>query len=344
MSRSQITKYSKYNLVASKCLEAILDHLNVEYFVHNDNVFFECPIHESTDVRHASIRTSDGVFRCWSGDCHNLPNCNKTTLGFLKCYLSKIHNKDLDWNFVFDFVDNFHDYPIDKLSIPQHKTNTLRIFDKSEHPEVIIPSEYYLGRGFKKETLQYFGVGDSTWWEKAIVPIYYVSGEYVGFSGRSIHPECPTCHYHHSKYTHCVGPHAKNIVKYIRWYHKKGMSKEFILYNMNNVAKSLADKVAIVEGQSCCWRLHEYEIDAVSVMGREFNGHHRDLLKRYGKSKVLLVADNDPKGQEFRQKFIAQYNGDFQIFLPSAGLISKDPSDMSDDEIQSHILNIWNKI
>lgn len=332
--------FTEYNQKALRRYESIFKYLKVDFDdSRNDIIEIVCPIHESDDMGHSIIYRNTGVWLCFSGNCHM--DHGKTILGLIKGVLSKnIDNPS--WNDVKNVVDGEHAEVEIKPISPQDLTKDM-FKDESSKPQYSTPSLYFMKRGFRAETLNYFDVGDchkSPYDNRAIVPIHYINGEYMGFSSRIHFPECKKCGYYHSVYSTCISKDHDFHFMYHKWYHSKGLQKSQTLYGINKIGNT--NKVAIVEGPGCVWKLHEFGIPAMACLGKDFSDIRLNLLKKLNIEKVLFIPDNDSAGEEFKKRFITDYHTELDIYLPN--LTKKDVGEMSDEEIEKIILNKWEKI
>ena len=211
-------------------------------------------------------------------------------------------------------------------------------------PETIIPSKYFLARGYSEKSLREFGVGDAVkgvWANRAIVPVRYTNGEYMGFSARIHWPECKQCGYHHSKYETCLSKDHDFHFMYKKWYHSKGLQKSRTLYGIDKIPNG-TKKVAILEGPGDVWKLFDYDIQSVACMGKTFSEQQYDILKNKGVENILFLGDADKAGVEFKNRFIDDYHDKFNIYLSK--ITAKDPSEMQEKDIINNIVKTWKKI
>lgn len=335
----QYNKYKKYALCK---YESILNRLNIQYDTYGNNIKILCPIHGSTDLSSSSIRLSDGCWTCWSYQCNKKYGSNM--LGLIKGALEVIHKREIKWSEVYQFIDE--DTSVGIKWEPKVVSNELKVFDKSEHPPVNIPSTYFMKkRNFPAEVLKEFEIGDcksGMYRNRAIVPVYHINNEYVGFSARSHFNVCEKCNYYHNPYQDCIKEDYKYKNLYRKWLHKAGMKKTLTLYNINRLANSKLRKVILVEGPSCVWRMHIYNILSVATLGAQVERSQVNLLKNIGIKDIILASDNDDAGKNFKMKFIRSYNSDFNIHL--VNLTAKDISEMNNNDIENNIVRKWEKI
>lgn len=333
--------YEEYKDKALNSIESVLESLKIEYSTRAENVIdIACPIHGSDDVGHSIIYRNTGVWICFSGNCH--ADYGKSVLGLIKGTLEK---SDLpsSWDDVKNLIDGAA--PAGAITRPIKEYIAPDLFkDEKSMPENITPSKYFMTRGYSKESLIYYGVGDAikgVWYNRAIVPVRYVNGEYMGFSARIHWPECKECGYHHSKYETCLSKDHDFHFMYKKWYHSKGLQKSKTLYGIDKIPNG-TKKIALVEGPGDVWKLHDYGIKAVACLGKDFSRLRLDLLKSKGVERVLFIPDKDEAGEEFKNRFIEDYHSELDIFLPN--LTNKDPSEMKDEDIKKYIVNKWEKI
>lgn len=163
--------------------------------------------------------------------------------------------------------------------------------------KLIIPSKYFLTRGFSREILNKFDVGESLkknvkMINRAIVPIYDINHTYVGCTGRSIFEKCK-CGFFHD-------PENQSHPKYTKWMNSAGFNKEKHLYNLNN-AKPFILKTGVcvvVESPGNVWKLEEAGIlNSVALLGASMNDDQKSLLDASGAMTLYCLMDNDSAGQ-----------------------------------------------
>lgn len=318
-------------------VESILQNLSIEYSVDkkDDIIQIKCPIHDSESLGNSIIYKNTGVWLCFSGACHE--KHGKTFLNLIRATLEKAE-KPHSWNDVFNFIDGDHVVVTREVK----EFNPVELFkDEKTMPEKITPSKYFIRRGYSEKSLIEYEVGDcirGPYANRAIVPVRYVNGEYMGFSARIHWPECKACSYYHSPYETCLSKDHDFHFMYKKWYHSKGMQKSKTLYGIHKVPDN-CKKIAIVEGPGDVWKLSDYGLTIVACMGKTFSDQQFNLLKDKGVEKVFFIGDKDEAGEEFKNRFVANYYKDFSIYFPK--LTNKDPSEMSDEDIKKYIVDKW---
>ena len=328
----------QYNALSK--IESLLDSLKIEWVHRNkDYINIICPVHGSADLSSSCIYLSNGNYKCWSRGCDS--EIGPNFIHLIRWVLSQ-GGQAASWADVNLFVGDPSGSVITDRVYPAYDAGPIPLMDPCKYPTVTIPSKYYIDRGFSPEVLIKYGVGDTTQFpyaNRSLVPVKSELGELMGFSGRSQNKKCLKCSFYHSKYEGCIAKDYEFARMYSKWYHSKGMKKSRTLYGISEVKN--ANKIAIVEGVSCCWSLFEVGIPSAAVLGSSLSKEQGKILKRRGIEKVLILSDEDEAGYSFRSKFINDYHTEFQIYQTK--LPKKDVSEMSSDEIHENIVKKWEK-
>ena len=300
----------------------LLDSFNLKYTQDAENIFMKCPIHEGSDNPFGvSIAIDKQVSRCWTRGCHDHYSCN--IWGFIKgClqtdsfsdalkYVCKLYDVNgASKNGSSDDINNpKRDNDFSEL-VRQVKGS--RTTDRSkceveyvERPKTdSTPSPYFISRGFREETLKFFGVSNATGTRgflrhRAIIPIWDADGVYCGYIGRATLPY--------------IEP------KYI---FSKGIRKSDYLYNHHNaiseMARSSMDTLFLVEGQGDVWKLWEngYK-NVVGLFGKDISETQKGLLLTSGATKLVVLTDNDQAGREAKIKIKRNLKRYFDLRFPN---------------------------
>lgn len=198
--------------------------------------------------------------------------------------------------------------------------------DILEHDmDLVIPSRYYIRRGFSENILREFGVGDfHTKWHpmnhRAIFPVYCYKKTYLGCVGRGIYD------------------------KQAKWKNSEGFTKSQTLYGIwKTLPQILATgTIILVEGQGDVLKLYESGVRNCAGMFSNFLcNDHISLLKYLKVHTVIILQDNDTagdKGVELIKKRAGKF---FKIIVPKYN--AKDIGDLSVSEIKKNILPILNR-
>lgn len=167
--------------------------------------------------------------------------------------------------------------------------------------KLIIPCQYFIDRGYKKETLDKFDVGlcvtkGSSAYMRATVPVYDDKHEFmVGYVARSINKQCEIC----GKYHYYKHPCPRNNIEQSfanKWKNSEGFFSGATLYNIWNLD---TDTVILVEGPGDVWRLYEAGCTtAAALFGCKLSSAQIKKLLQRNISNVVLCLDNDSAGKE----------------------------------------------
>jgi hypothetical protein len=167
---------------------------------------------------------------------------------------------------------------------------TLCLTREQVRSRLVIPSPYFMARGFSPSVLDALDVGHSKKMKCSIVPVYDEAGETcVGFLSRSERPTCGRC-----KKCHEPGRSCRTGER--RWDVLKGFPKSAYLFNHAAARRSDASSVLLVEGPGDVFRVSEAGATAVAALGSDLSETQVEKLVRLGK-QVIIAFDNDAGGQ-----------------------------------------------
>lgn len=317
----------------------LLDSFNLEYTQDRDNIFMKCPIHEGSDNPNGlSISLDKQIWRCWTRGCHE--HYNRNIWGFIKGvlntdsfsdvlkYVSKLYDlsgaKNKDVKPVASIDNDGDSFSTIITTIRRNKTHSIRNNKALRNDELKVgkaPSAYFISRGYREETLRFFGVQDSTDREgplkhRAIIPIKF-NNNYVGYIARA------TKEWLQPKYIF-----------------SEGIRKTDYLYNYDN-ALSAAHKTNclwVVEGQGDVWRLWECGVhNVVGLFGKDISGEQRKLLLSSGVTTLIILTDNDQAGRESKIKIKRDLGRLFKLIFPK--MHTKDLGNMFVENVKQNILS-----
>jgi 5S rRNA maturation endonuclease (ribonuclease M5) len=318
----------------------IFDALGIKYEIVGDNIYSTCPAHnESDNPRAFSYSISRGLWKCWTRDCQ-IEHKNDI-LGLIKAVLSKQLGYDISFTEVVSWCKTILNYNgnttnnIKKEDIHADLSNIVSIFGSNKiinnnHQAISIdqykiqfPSKYFIHRGFHKNTLDYFKVGDcldmSVMRERAIIPIHDDTGEnIVGIIGRTTN--------------------EYRIPKFLLY--PKGFNKRFYLYNYHRALKRASETscIFIVEGQGDVWRLYEAGVhNAISIFGKTITKEQEAKINKMPVTHLIILTDNDQSGRESKIQIKRQLGRAYKLSFPK--LQHKDVGEMSLANIQKQILS-----
>jgi len=329
-----------------------------------------CPVHGGDNPSAFNIypdgHTVRGNWKCRSRACHNV--FKPTLLGLVQGVLSHEH---LKWNgseqkqkydfngsirWLCKFVGKeWETLKPDLVAAEKHRflSTTTVLTGYQQTPELgwtrqflrgrlTLPSPYFLGRGYRAETLDKYDVGDSQvtdithpMYHRAVVPVYDKNGgRVIGVTGRSLWPKCSKCQRWHDNTLPCPTPDNS-----CKWRHSKGFAAEQHLYNYwfakDSIRKSKT--IIVVEGPGDVWRLVEAGIkNVVALFGTSLTDPQQVLLESSGAMSVILLLDDDAAGAKATPDIVEALHRSFRISTPK--LASKDIGEMSVEVVNKTIL------
>ena len=314
----------------------VLERLGIDdYEEHPNRYAFPCPIHGGDKEDGCTIYTDSesvvGNWQCWTGGCHH--DHVNNIFGFVRACLGAKKGYPATLNETYEFCSGIKK-PTSKRSNHDDIGNQCKLTDvflktskKSEQSidrdtikkSLNIPSDYYLDRGFSKEVLETFDVGDcldasKPMANRAVVPIYDGYGLYVACVGRSVNDK--------------IKP---------KWLNSKGFKKDY-LYGLN-IAKEAIIKsrtAFILEGQGDVWRMHEagYK-NSISIFGSAINENQLVILEELGIMNLVVLTDYDDAGEKAAKQIIKKCGRRFNYIRPK--LDTKDVGDMSVQSLQKEL-------
>lgn len=331
-------------LLLNSNIEQILTKLDINYEVFGDNIYSICPVHESSDNPRAfSFSKKRGIWKCWTRDCqHQYKN---DVFGLIRGALCNKAGSDISFSQVIRWIKDEFNISLDKVTTTQepndHEDDDEMSFDQlisymkddiqfpdpkkvEIHSSIIIPSPYFLNRGFKKKTLIHFEVGDcidksSKFYERAIIPIHDDTGlKTIGHI--------------------CRATKEYKIPKFLIY--PQGFDKRYYFYNIHRALPHIktTNSVFIVEGQGDVWKMHEAGIhNVIGIFGRTLSKEQEKRLQQLPLTHIIILTDNDQAGRESKIHLQRQLGRFYRLTFPK--LSHKDIGDMSTKQIQKNILS-----
>lgn len=188
-------------------------------------------------------------------------------------------------------------------------------------------SDYFVDKGFTKETLDYFEIGggysDKLGNVREVIPIRSADGFLLAYSLRD------------------KRDHVSFDYKYI---FTEGFNKDNVLYNLHRIKDILKYKpLILVEGYKSVWRLHQYGIEnVVAVMGSTVTPGQQSLIHSYAMKGVVIMFDNDESGIGGAVKSVADLKDKVNVdvvFMTEVGENGKglDPSDLTKEQVYGYL-------
>lgn len=315
----------------------LLDSLEIEGVEYPNRHSFPCPVHGGDSPEGCSVftdgDTATGNWRCWTNQCEQ--DYQSNIFGFVRGVLSYRKGRDLPLNAVYNFCLDFLDIDESKLETKEQNTKKevklLEIFEKRIEREknsisreqiqssINIPAEYYIGRGYSKETLKTFDVGtcfskNKPMSGRVVVPIYDEDYNYVGCVGRSINEKLQP-----------------------KWLHSKGFKKN-VLYGFNIAQDFMGDKrvLFILEGQGDVLRMYEAGFkNSVGIFGSSISDDQLLVLEKSGVLNLVILTDYDEAGKKAAEQIIKKCGRRFNYYRPQ--ISKKDIGEMTIEEIHEEL-------
>ena len=314
-------------------IESLLATLGIESYKNlGKMISMSCPIHggdnESAFNLYHQGEHYRGNWKCRTHKCEE--TFKGSIIGFIRGCLS--HNS-YGWNEPGDKVCSFHEainfatafanQDITKLKISKKAKeknsfintvkyiNTNSLTNENKIPRSFIknnlqiPSSYFISRGFSKEILEKYDVGEcltqgKEMFNRAVVPVYDSEYKYmVGCSGRSLFEKCLKCKSFHKDDEDC--PDTEQAWKLSKWKHSYKFKSEEHLYNFWFAKKHIKEtsKVILVESPGNVWRLEEAGIhNSVAIFGSSLGDRQKMILDTSGAMTIITIMDNDEAGHK----------------------------------------------
>ena len=354
MSNSNLD-YKKINQQLLSKPREICDYLNIDYTEYPNRIAMKCPIHLGNADDKCTIytkgQTSVGNWVCWSGNCH--VKYGRDIVGFVRGVLTTRFKREVSRSEVISDLAKLIDGTEEKVSFSSEDKIT-QIFYKQEsvlptisRKEVVgklnIPSQYYISRGFSREILSSYDVGEcytkgKQMFLRAVVPVYDFNYNLVGATGRSIQPTCEKCKYCH--YPNLPCPDSKSTkFQHSKWINSKGFNKSSYLYNLVKAKEHInkTHTAILVESPGNVWRLEESGIHtSLGMFGLSLTDSQLKILEKLSIINLICLTDTDPPGLAAREiitKKCARIFNVHHIDLPK-----NDIADMSVQEVQQFLL------
>ncbi len=374
MTMKKSTSYDQAKLKAMSdalCdnIEELLDVLDVsDYKISDKMVICSCPIHDGDNPSAFNLyHTGDSYRGNWKCRTHNCEETFKPSiLGFIRGCLS---NKKYDWSNkegqictfkeTITFAEHFLGNKLSDIKISKKQKekstfvnaikyiNTKNIEEENKvsrstiTSSLDIPSKYFIDRGFSKEILTKYDVGDCNNPKKpmcgrAVVPVYDQDYQYmVGCTGRAIENKCDKCSCYHQ--TQECPPEEKRYL-HSKWRHNFGFKTQNHLYNYwfakEHIKKS--GKVILVESPGNVWRLEEAGIhNAVGLFGASLADIQKMILDISGAMTIYTLMDNDEAGQKAAENIFKKCQRTYNVH--NIELTHADVASMSVQEVTDFI-------
>lgn len=369
-------------------IEELLTSLDVQdYRMCDKMIIGNCPIHLGDNGSALNLYYEGDYYRgnwkCHTQHCEN--TFKGSIIGFVRgCLSSQKYNwqkpgdKTVSFSETIEFVKDFLNYKEDKnytktIVKKQEKSMFIRAINTISEPiknplentenrigrelaskSLAIPSQYFIDRGFDRNTLIKYDVGECTnpqkeMYNRAVVPVYDDTGQFlVGCTGRSINEICHQCNSYHEDSMDC--PDQYNKYKYSKWRHSKNFKTDNYLYNLWSALENIkqTSTVVLVESPGNVWSLESAGINnSVAIFGSSISQKQKAIIDMTGAMNVILIMDNDEPGkiasEKIYDKFCKTHNVTNILISDPYNDLAEMPSHLIKDLICPQILKVNSK-
>lgn len=287
---------SSREVYTAQQVEDVLKHIGVEVLEETDNdILSLCPYHGNSDTPAFSTSKRYGYSLCFNPACGVGSQGDRLTLerlvrevGGLDHVAAKrlifLRGRNSTFAERFDSIEKEPEEMQEFSSVAIQKMRD-RFWATPE------AKSYMKGRGFQKETMEYFNIGfalASTGYgvsvyrahDMVMVPAYDVKNRPVGLVGRTI-----------------VGKEFKN---YGPGKGGKGFHKSQTMWNIQNAKKH--DVVIVVESTFDAMRVHQAGYpNVVALLGGSLSEIQIQMFKRYFKTVIIMTDNEGPDDMVFHR-------------------------------------------
>jgi 5S rRNA maturation endonuclease (ribonuclease M5) len=202
-----------------------------------------------------------------------------------------------------------------------------------------IPAAFFVERGYGETVLRSFDVGlctdqSKSFFNRVVVPVYDETGRNaLGFSGRTIHPQCANCKLWHTKGATC--PSKEKALAFSKWRHSAGFAREATFYNLRALPQIRKSGVVVLtEGPADVWRLEEAGVTCgLALLGSSLSEQQQILLEMSGAMTVVVATDMDEAGRSCASNIQERLRRSFRVVAPD--LPKHDVGEMTVDDVRS---------
>ena len=355
LSKQQLNHISQ-ELV--KNIDELYRYFNIEYIELHKMIRSTCFIHGGDNKSALNFYHKADMayhFKCRTHNCER--TFGKSVISMVRGFLS---HKKYGWQkqgdqevsfpetleFILQFLsgkvdinfdnstgyDNKADFNYIVSHLDEEKTEAGKLSRLDVRKQLVIPSYYFMRRGFSSNILDEYDVGDCKDKScdmkfRAVVPVYDSSYRYIGSTGRSFYEQCTKCSGYHHPRSECM-----SIPK---WKHSLGFNRNLCLYNLNKAKKLINEYhvAVIVESPANVWRLEEAGIhNAVATFGTAIHESQRYLLDENGAMAFVVIMDNDDAGQKAKLNIKENFKKLYGLYFPP--IETNDIAEMTIDAVQ----------
>jgi hypothetical protein len=339
------TDWNRLNNVLSQAildrnrLDELLDDLGCDRrgMSYRGKTRLRCPVHEGDGPNMQIDIGGYGLpvrWCCFTQQCH--AKWKPSLLGLVRGTLSTRVGREVSMRDAVGYLKGFVGYLPELAPIrrrPRPEPTLLELTREQVRHQLMIPSRYFLERGFSREVLDAFDVGYSPKLERDVVPLYDETGEVcIGYEARSNKPRCDACKRFHWPGEACRSGESK-------WLGLSGFPKHSYLYNYARAKATTSPFVFLVEGTPDVLRLADAGFIGVALLGSDASEVQLGLLTDLGK-EIWVAFDDDDAGRAASERFFKKKVGfravSFPVPEPYKDL-GETPADELRGQIEDHV-------
>jgi hypothetical protein len=290
-----------------------------------------CFLHDGADNPNAFLLYADG-FVCTTNQCHHTMEFGHNLEGLIRLMVHKVTNKVMPWKEAWRFAQNNVDLLKELIgervrhACGDSSGDRIITWSREDLADCLkVPDAYYLGRGFRPETLEFYGVGT------CVRPLPDGNDRLLGWS---IIPVLDWGDPRPLGYT-ARNPRWVPGGAHPKWHH--AVSRSQCLFNMGNFWPG-SDPLIICEGPGCVMRFREAGLlSAVATLGASLSDRQYGLFMCVlYHQQVYIAADADEAGRQFAENVKKRIEG---ICLREPRIVyppeTKDFGDMTPEQIRA---------
>jgi len=332
--------WQELNYIIYDNIEKLIDIFGIELNpAGNGEWVGPCCIHDGDNPTAFRVYES-GTCWCFTRGC-----CtdNISLLSFLKMMIEKHTGTEVNALYVTKWiVDNLLEgkniLALPKAVIKRIKTKHVdRIFfeDINSWQQFAGTTSRTYAREFSEEIVKKYHIGEChdrshRFYNRIVVPHCDTLGRVIGYTGRSLYPQCIRCKLYHSMSAPCPADKSLSIFK--KWVHCSGFRTGMYLYNEWN--HDQIKEVILVESVGNCLRMIEANYkNVLGTYGASLSKGQVEKLESMGVRHINVIFDNDENKTGLNNALrvanrLEQFQ--FRILIPPAS----DVKEMSVADIQ----------
>jgi len=279
----------------------ISDFFDLDLRPDNDGWTGTCPIHENSDNPVAFRVFNTCSWWCWTRNCADKQT---SLIDLLQLLIQQRYNTKCDKYYTVQWYQDNILNGENILNLPQSvrkRSQYIHVprifFDDADAWRATFkcPSENYIKLGFSECVVDKFHIGECydrsrRFYNRIVVPVFDFQNRVIGFTGRSMYPQCIKCDLYHSPIAPCP---TEYLGTYAKWKHANGFKTSYSLFNSWNVKE--AQEVNLVESVGNTLRMIEARAwNTMGIYGNRLKAGQADILEKMGVKRITWICDNDP--------------------------------------------------